>query len=55
MIGFNMEQNPQLFLNLEKRCATQGQIITIVSSEKEISDETKILKQFSCFYKSLYE
>ena len=39
---------------LEKYCAIQSQIRTIISNEKAIINNSAINKQISYFYKSLY-
>ena len=52
----NLAKNLQsFFLNLEKNRTTQGQIRTIVSNEKEITDESEINAHIASFYESLFK
>ena len=49
------EKSSKFFLNLEKNQAIQGQVQTILSNGKEITDESEIYTHITYFYKSLFE
>ena len=49
------EKSSKFFLNLEKNRAIQGQVRTILSNGKEITDESEINTRITYFYKSLFE
>ena len=49
------EKSSKIFLNLEKHCAIQGQVQTIVSNEKEITDESEISAHIASFYETLFK
>ena len=49
------EKSSKFFLNLEKNRAIQGQVRTILSNRKEITDESEINTYITYFYKSLFE
>ena len=49
------EKSSNFFLNLEKNRAIQGQVRTIISNEKEITDESEINAHIASFYKSLFK
>ena len=49
------EKSSKFFLNLEKNRAIQGQVRTIVSNEKEITDESEINAHIASFYESLFK
>ena len=49
------EKSSKFFLHLEKNRAIQGQVQTIVSNEKEITDETEINAHIAFFYESLFK
>ena len=44
------EKSSKFFLNLEKSRAIQGQVRTIVTNEKEITDESEINAHIASFY-----
>ena len=49
------EKSSKFFLNLEKNRAIQGQVRTIVSNEKKITDESEINADIAFFYESLFK
>ena len=49
------KKSSKFFLNLEKNRAIQGQVRTILSNGKEITDESEINTHITYFYKSLFE
>ena len=49
------EKSSKFFLNLEKRCAFQDQVRTVIYNNKETNDETKINKHIYTFSNYLYK
>ena len=49
------EKSSKFFLNLEKNRAIQGQVRTIVSNEKEITDESEINAHIAYFYETRFK
>ena len=49
------KKSSKFFLNLERNRTIQGQFRTIVSNEKEITDESEINAHIASFYESLFK
>ena len=49
------EKSSKFFLNLEKSRAIQGQVRTVIYSDKEINDETEINNHIYSFFDYLYK
>ena len=49
------EKSSKFFLNLEKSRAIQGQVRTVIYSDKEINDETEINNHIYYFFDYLYK
>ena len=49
------QKKPLNFLNLEKGCAIQGQVRTVIYNDKETKDETEINNHIYSFFNYLYK
>ena len=49
------EKSTELLLNLEKQLGNQNKIQKLIVNEKEINNETEILKQIKLFYETLFQ
>ena len=48
------EKSTKFFVNLEKHCAIQSQIHSVITNQDEIPDQDEINKQIFYFYQSLF-
>ena len=49
------EKSSKFFLNLEKSCATQGQVQTVIYNDKETNDETETNNHIYSFFNYLHK